>query len=219
MLPFSVEQFLDVFGRYNTDLPFAGIAGTSLALVAVAAGFVRKPVLKRIPATVLSVLWLWAGAVYHIGYFAEINTAAYFFGGLFALQAVLFLYFGISRDDFLAGFRPDASGFVGAALIGYAIAIYPLLGFGLGHQYPRSPTFGVPCPLTIFTFGVMLWNRRHTRWPLFVVPVIWTVIGSSATVLFGMWQDVGLIVAAVATLCVLSRKRPDGEFETGRIFG
>ncbi|WP_414541485.1 DUF6064 family protein [Nostoc sp. CCY0012] len=29
--------------------------------------------------------------------------------------------------------------------------MYPLIGYALGRIFPTSPTFGVPCPTTIFT--------------------------------------------------------------------
>jgi Family of unknown function (DUF6064) len=39
----------------------------------------------------------------------------------------------------------------------YAAALYPLLGLAMGHPSSELPMFGVtPCPVTIFTFGMLL---------------------------------------------------------------
>ncbi len=82
-------------------------------------------------------------------------------------------------------------------LLVYALVLYPLVGRALGHNYPETPTFGLPCPLTIFTFGMLLLtNRRVPRWAL-AIPAIWALIGSSAVFAFGIYQDLGLLVSAV----------------------
>jgi len=40
------------------------------------------------------------GLIYHIIYFSKINSAAYLFGGIFVLEAVLIIYFSIVRKKF-----------------------------------------------------------------------------------------------------------------------
>lgn len=48
----------------------------------------------------------------------------------------------------------------------------PSLGVAIGHTYPAQPTFGLPCPTTIFTFGLLLWVRPPVPWSLLVIPVL-----------------------------------------------
>jgi hypothetical protein len=55
----------------------------------------------------------------------------------------------------------------------------------------------VPCPTTIFTFGLLLWTERAVPKYLLVIPLLWTVIGSSAAWLLGFWEDLGLLVAGI----------------------
>jgi hypothetical protein len=85
----------------------------------------------------------------------------------------------------------------GGALLGYALVVYPLLGWALGHRYPASPTFGLPCPTTIATFGVLIWVRPQPRWWLLIVPLLWAVVGTSAAFSLGIREDLGLLVAGV----------------------
>jgi len=95
------------------------------------------------------------------------------------------------------------------ALMGYAIVLYPVLLIWSGHVYPAAPTFGVtPCPLTIFTFGMLL-LLQDLRWSTLVVPLGWSVIGGSAAFLLGVYPDLMLPVAGVATASVhLLQRRP-----------
>lgn len=104
MLPFSTEQFFDAFERYNTDLPFAAVTLSILALAGVVFGSARVARSGSVLVIVLAFLWFWAGAVDHLGYFAEVNTAAYFFGAAFILQAVLLAIAGLWKARSISRF-------------------------------------------------------------------------------------------------------------------
>lgn len=80
----------------------------------------------------------------------------------------------------------------------YAAAIYEILGYIAGHGLLNGPLFDVaPCPTTIFTIGVMLLARGFPLllW-LSVIPVLWTLVGTSAALFLGVREDAGLAVAA-----------------------
>jgi len=85
--------------------------------------------------------------------------------------------------------------------------IYPVLGYFLGHVYPNSPTFGAPCPSTIFTFGLLLWTTTRIRWYLLVIPCLWALVGSSAALTLGIYEDTGLLISAILGTAVLTMKR------------
>jgi hypothetical protein len=70
------------------------------------------------------------------------------------------------------------------------------------------PTFGVPCPTTIFTLGVLMWCLRPVPWSVLVVPVAWSVIATVAAVAFGVVEDFALPVAAALALGMLLRRPP-----------
>jgi hypothetical protein len=151
--------------------------------------------------------WLWIGVVYDIIFFSAINPAAYFFGGIFILQALLFVKAGIIDKKLEFEFRNDVNGYIGGFIIFYALIIYPLLGIYLGHTYPENPTFGLPCPTTIFTFGILLWAGKKSPIYIIIIPVIWAVIGFTAALKLGIKEDTGLLIAGLLTTALIVRDK------------
>jgi Family of unknown function (DUF6064) len=150
--------------------------------------------------------WLWG---YHGLWFSAINQAAYLFAALFILQGCSLLYAGVYSGQIRFGLRADLATGVGAAFIAYAAILYLLIGVANGHHYPEMPMFGVtPCPVTIFTFGlVLLTVRPFPRWLLFV-PFVWSLIGGSAAILLNVPQDWLLLVSGcIAVPLIVFRDR------------
>jgi hypothetical protein len=85
----------------------------------------------------------------------------------------------------------------GGALVVYALAIYPLLGYLAGHRYPATLTFGAPCPTTIFTLGLMFFLCPPFPRTIAVIPLLWTGVGSIAAFKLRVLQDFGLLAAGV----------------------
>ena len=85
----------------------------------------------------------------------------------------------------------------------YAIIIYPILNYVFGHWWPSNPTFGWPCPRTIFTFGLLLWTNKKVPKYILIIPLIWALIGMSAAINLGIWEDLGLIVAGILGVVLL----------------
>jgi hypothetical protein len=176
--------------------------------------FRRDRVSGRVIAAILALLWLWTGIVYHLVYFTAINNAAFLFAGFCLLAALLFFWTGVvkGRMRFTAGW--SAWNIIGALLIAYALLVYPLLSRFLGHGYPMMPTFGLPCPSTIFTIGMLCF--LVTPFPRYVllVPVLWTLVGTQAAFLFGVWQDIGLMVAGFIGIgLAFKRSKPGSKDE------
>ena len=126
-LPFTLEQFLDVFRQYNISVWPMQIIWVVLALIATYFSIFKKSYSDKIIVSVLAFLWLWMGIVYHLIYFSSINKAAIFFGSLFIIQALLLFYFGIIKDKLKFQFSLNRYGVTGLVLILYALIIYPLL--------------------------------------------------------------------------------------------
>jgi hypothetical protein len=209
VLPFNSEQFFAVFASYNAAIWPLQIGAYLLGAVAVALLSSRRQGTDRRIVAILAAMWLWTGLVYHAIFFAAINKAAYLFAVLFIVQSAALTHTGVYRSDVRFSLHPRWATRTGFLFIGYAAVLYPLLGISTGHRYPDMPMFGVtPCPVTIFTFGMLLMTAPSlSRW-LLVIPFVWSLIGGSAAILLDVPQDWFLLVSGlIAVPLIAFRKR------------
>jgi len=197
MIPFTREEFFEAFHRYNEGVWPAQIVLVALALAALVALVRNTDRSSSVAAAILVSLWTWMAVAYHWMIFSDVTPAAWGFGVLFAAQAVL-LGRAAANGDLRFGLGRAPAAWVGVVLLAYALLVYPMLGQLGDHPYPHSPSFGLPCPTTIFTFGLLLLTTERVPRHLFVIPLLWAAIGSTAALFFGVWEDVGLGVAAIA---------------------
>jgi hypothetical protein len=206
--PFTVDQFLDVFRNYNEAVFPMQIVFYAISIVAIYFVMRRNSKSGKIVSIILSFIWLWMGIVYHLVYFSVINKAAYAFGILFILQGILFLTYGVFQNKLTFHFHRTKYGVTGIVLILFALVMYPMLGYFNNHIYPDSPTFGLPCPTTIFTFGLLLLIDKKCPVPILVIPLLWSIVGFTAAFSFGITEDVGLLIAGlVSTSMLMLRNR------------
>jgi hypothetical protein len=207
-LPFTTEQFLSVFEQYNNAVwPFQIIFNV-LGLSAVVLAVKKIAISNRLIVAILAFFWLWIGIAYHLAVFTSINPGAYAFAALNIIQGIVFLVFGVIKHRLSFSYKQNTYGITGAILILYAMVLYPLLGYALGHVYPRTPTFGLPCPTTIFTFGLLLWTDLKVPKSVLIIPFLWSLIGFSAALKLGILEDTGLLIAGIAgTALIVMRDR------------
>lgn len=204
-LPFTIEAFLKVFHDYNAAIWPAQILAVTIALVILAALFVRWDGSRRVMMAALGVLWAFTGIGYHLMFFARINPLAPVFAGFFVGQAVLFVMAAIRPGDLRLSAALTLQRVLGLAAIVYAMAVYPVLGIWAGHGGMAGPMFGVaPCPTTIFTLGMLTMTRgRWVVW-LSIIPILWSLVGLAAALQLGIPEDLGLPVAGAVLIAVLA---------------
>lgn len=209
MLPFTHAEFLDVFARYNLAVWPAQLLAYALGAAMLATLFLsRAQHTGRLIAAGLALMWAWTGVAYHWIFFAAVNKAAWVFGALFILQAVLFAHAAATKRLEFDGQGPPISRRLGWFLVVYATLLYPLVGIAAGSVYPAMPMFGItPCPVTLFTFGLLLLNTAPlSRW-LLVIPVLWSLIGGSAAFLLHVPQDWLLLLSAGSVFFIAKKNR------------
>lgn len=205
MLPFTSGQFFAVFAAYNEAIWPTQIAAYLLGVIAVALLFWNPPGADRIIVAIVAAMWLWTGATYHALFFSAINKAAYIFAALFIIQGGYLIYAGLHRGQLRFGHRSRPLNWTGVALMTYAAILYPLIGLSTGHRYPAIPMFGVtPCPVTIFTLGLLLLATPPLSRRLLVIPLIWSLIGGSAAFLLHVPQDWLLLASGVITVPLIA---------------
>ena len=90
-LPFTHDQFLDVFQNYNEAVGGVAIVFWLASAAAAVALFRGLRLAPRLTFLLLSLQWAWAGVAYHLAFFSRVNPAANLFGVAFLLQALLLL--------------------------------------------------------------------------------------------------------------------------------
>ena len=206
-MPFSVEQFFQVFEMYNRAVFPTQAVLVVMALVMAILATRPFPLSSKIISLFLAFLWLWMGIVYHLLFFSKINPGAFVFAAFFTVQGLMFFHQGVvhSRLAFRAG--RDIYGTVGFLFILYALVVYPILGYARGGAYPFMPTFGLPCPTSIFTFGILLLTAKRPSPLLLIIPFLWSLVGTYAGLDFGIGEDLGLPVAGIITVALLLYRR------------
>lgn len=202
MIPWSRESFLEVFRSYNEAVWPAEIVLVALAVGAVSGALRGTRRSSALAGLVLTVLWLWMAIAYHWIHFARVTSVALLFGLAFVAQGVL-LGRALLRGRLRFGPPRGPAKVLGLATIAYAMIVYPLLGSLSDHAYPLSPSFGLPCPTTIFTLGMLLLTSQPMPKSLLVIPVGWAAVATAAPIAFGIWEDVGLVIAAIVVPIVL----------------
>ena len=205
-MPFTHDQFLDVFVRYNAALWPAAV-GLWLASAATFAWLLRSGrAASRPVAALLALHWAWSGIAYHAAFFTRINPAAWLFAAMFLVEAVCLAWFGVWRRRLRFSVTRGLRYSVGVVFIVYGLA-YPAIALASGQIFPRAPTFGVPCPTTLLTAGVLL--TADTPFPrlVLVVPILWALVGGSAASLLHVPADWALVAAALALVVRLLERQ------------
>jgi hypothetical protein len=206
-LPFTAEQFYGVFRDYNTTLWPAPVLLAALALAAIVLVIVPRRYSGAGVSAILAFLWSWLGLAYHLAFFAAINPLAYVFAGVSLAGALVFLWQGVVLRRLEFRLAPNARTALGVVLIGFALVVYPAWSAFAGHPYPDLPTFGLPCPTTLFTVGLLaLLVRPYPRSPL-VVPVLWALVGAQAAFLLDVPPDLSLLAAGAAGIGFIARSK------------
>lgn len=195
--PFSTEQFFSVLENYNHFVfPFQLII---LAIGAVLIGLIvsSKHLKTRFPAVFTGLLWIYTAVFYHFFFFTAINPAAWIFGSLFILQGGLMLYETIYKKRLDSATDNKKQRIFGFVFVLYGVIIYPLISYLSEGSIAGTISLGLPCPSTILTFGVFLGYGKNFSRYLLIIPAVWSLIGISAAINFGVYQDFVMPVAAI----------------------
>ena len=211
--PITTDQFFSVFEKYNHAIFPVQIVLfllSILALIAIGSKIKQK---DKFVASILGVLWLWVGIGYHIAFFS--GTVAYGYGLLFIVQGFLFLWEGVLLYNLKFEFKNSIQAYFGYFFIFYGLIIYPLVGYLIEPIFSRTISVGLPSPTIILTFGfLLLCDKKFSKY-LLIIPSLWAVIGISAVIKFGVYQDSMMLIAAIIAdvLMLRSKKPPDEKAE------
>jgi hypothetical protein len=206
-LPFTTEQFFNVIEKYNlTMFPIQLI----ILLFSIVCLFLLHSKLSskdKLIGIYLGVLWIWIGVAYHLTFFTAINKAAFLFGGIFILQGLLILFYSFIKNRLVFTFTLQIKDYLGYFFILYGLILYPIISYLVEGSFEKTIIMGLPCPSTIFTFGLfMLTNNKFPK-SLLIIPSLWAIVGLSAAINIGVFQDLMILIAAITADIILIRRK------------
>lgn len=203
-LPYTRFDFLEMIGRYNVAVWPMQVVLLALAAVVVACIAFRGRWSGPVISGVLAFLWGWQGIVYFLLFYFDLNMLALGFGLVSIAGAGVFLWFGALRRQLVFGEVVLRRAIVGSLLVALALAIYPVISYQANNPYPYMPTFGLPCPTTLFTVGVLAFLERPYPRSLLLAPLFWSLAGSFEAIQMDLFQNLSLLGAAVVAFWLIA---------------
>jgi hypothetical protein len=102
--------------------------------------------------------------------------------------------------------------YVTLSLIIWALGLYTLAGWLIGHPYPGGPLPVAPCPMTIFAIALLsatisIQGSKVDRLTLTLlfIPLLWVAffVGLGASFIYGFYVDLTLFVIGIYGLIIL----------------
>ena len=202
-MPFTTEQFFSVFESYNLSVFPAQIVILLAGVFLLFFSLSERAGKNKTIGGILGLLWIWMGLIYHIIFFAPLNPPAYMFGALFIFQGILFFSETYKRKKLIFRFTGSFSGYLALFFILFGLIIYPVISYILSGSLIKIISFGLPCPTTIATFGFLILAKENLSKYMVIIPATWAFIGTTAAFSFGVYQDLLLIISAVAASIII----------------
>jgi hypothetical protein len=205
MLPtFTLAQFLEMISGYNMTFWPLHLVAYGLGVVTVFLAVRTSRYSGKIISAILAFFWLWVGLVFNFVYFSPLYPLAIVYVVLFVIEAGILIFSGVFEQTLSFKPKADIYGIVGALFVLYSMFGYPAIEYLLGRGYPSLLPFGlVPCPMTVFTLGIMLWNDEKPKWYILAVPIFYALNGVIA-IWKGIVEDVGLVAAGLAVIILIT---------------
>jgi len=199
------EQLLEAVATYNQAIWPMQIIGYVLALITVVLAFKKTVWASRINFAVLTFFWLWVALMYWLPSARPAFPIGYAFLVLYLIEGVLFLIQAV-KGKLTFGTYNKGHTIGGLTMILYTMIGYPLLAIFLDHPYPQASLIGLtPCPLTLFTFGLLLLTRSAVPIILLIIPLFWGLSGV-LWISIGMWEDIGMVLGSLIVLVLILRR-------------
>ncbi len=210
LLLFSGQTYYRLLESYNREIwplqvPVL-LAGIGMLWLAV-----RRPAGHgRVIAGALALAWLWVAWGWHLERHASINPVATAFAVVFALQALLLVWFGLVRDHIHWQTVSRGARNAGLGIFLFALVIYPVVTPLAGRPWTQVELAGIaPDPTALATLGLLVVIAAGQRWLLALIPFTWCLV--STAVLHTLGSPDAFVPLALAMLAVLAllRSRPD----------
>ena len=197
---FSFDEFMAMLADYNDAIWPLQIIVYLVTVSILVMIFLQVRHSGKILTAWLGMLWIWVGIVFNLIYFSKVTQGGIVFGIIFVLQGMILLYSGFAGNDLSFRLNSGWKAMTGLIIMLYALIGYPALEYAWGRGYPEILPFGLaPCPLTVFTLGIVLLSVSKIPGYVVIIPVIYS-FGGIIPVSLGIKEDIGLIISGLLVL-------------------
>lgn len=204
MLPFTNPVYFSLVARYYGEIAPLPLLAPLLGLGVVTALVLRMPFAEPLAALVLAAAWIWTGAGFYLGPFADLYFAAPALGVIWILQGLLVAGIGLRRRA--PSKHPSAA--VRATGLGIAVAglaAVPVLDGLLSAPWTSVRLFGAtPAPTLLASFGIFLLLRGKGTGLLIILPALLTLETAYTAWVLSRIQDALLPLAALLSLVTIA---------------
>jgi hypothetical protein len=201
------EVFAEMFRTYNLSVWPMQVVTYALGIAVVILAIKKTSYSDKIISGILAFLWLWAGIVWSLMFFCPYKFVYCIAAVVLVVQSLILLMFGLgvrSKPSLSFKFRGDLNSIIGGIAILYVFVFYPIIGGLSGWAYPQGPIFGVaPCPVCVFTFGMLLLTDKKVPVSILIIPFLWSLLGIAAVRRFGIYADLGMVVIGVLGMVLI----------------
>ena len=206
LLLFSPTTYFRLYELHNSALWPVHLLKVGIALVLLMLTRNRGPGWGWVVFLLLGILWGFVGWFFLYQQYAQINTAAPWFGLGFGLQSLLLLAVAVSKTNgfFIIGVRSGYQSIPGLVLFLYALVMHPFIGIADGRTWAGVEIFGMaPDPTALGTLGILMIYRGKLAVLLAAIPVLWLCI--TGLTHLAMSNPTGMIPIGAFALALVSR--------------
>ena len=179
--------FWDVIGTYNSQTKFFQIIILNFILVGLALSYTRK--VKWAAKLVLGLSNLFIGIAF-FGVFGTEPIQKYFALPLYLICGSLFLTECFkNKNDTLNS--PNKLQLFLIALC----ALYPVVSFALGNQFPKMVTYIMPCPIISLSIAIYSGYQKKNK-VLLLLLTVWGLTGIKSLI-FSAYEDMILLLCGM----------------------
>lgn len=204
---FSPRTYYRMFELYHTQIwPIhLVVIGSVVAIVVLLR---REEAWRdRAIAGVLAAWWLWVAIAFHLQRYATINWAARYFAALFAIQALLLVWFGVIRPRLRFRLSRERAAQLAAGLLAVALVLEPIAGRIAGRSWRQVEMFGLtPDPTAIATLAFLALSTTRPHRGLIVIPAVWCAVGAATLSALGSPEAWLVMFAGLAGLILALRR-------------
>jgi hypothetical protein len=164
-LMFAPGTYQRMFALYNAQVWPAPLVALPLGL-AVLWALARWPQAWRLACATVALGWAFTAWAFHWQRYAGIHTAAPWFAGMFALQALMLAWMARPASGWHVRSGPGWARAIGLALLAFAVLLLPWTGWALGRPWQQAALFGLaPDATAVGTLGLLLVLQNVGREP------------------------------------------------------